>query len=78
MERVYSVKDMDGRVCVDCTECARGWNGDQSCSAGWHHDRPRRGGCFCGVPLASKREAILALKRLPVMVDAQERGGAHA
>ena len=43
-----SFRDSRGALCVDCTECVRGYNGDQSCSAGWRHKRAKVGSCFAG------------------------------
>ena len=44
-----SFYDIKGKLCVDCSECERGGNGDQSCSAGWKHKKKHKGSCFNGI-----------------------------
>ena len=51
MSPKYSIRDNRGQLLVDCSECDRGGNGDQSCSCGWQVKTGKKGGCFCGVLL---------------------------
>ena len=46
----YSKKDTRGTLCVDCSECARGGNGndENKCSSGWKIKKGNKGSCFCG------------------------------
>lgn len=46
--KINSFKDSKGKLCVDCTECIRGWNGDRSCSGGFRFKRAKQGCCFAG------------------------------
>jgi len=50
-----SVYDNKGRLYVDCTECNRGYYGDDSdeCSCGFKIKKPNNGGCFIGDILPS-------------------------
>ncbi len=66
-QTINSVRDCTGRLCLDCTECAMGYNGDKSCSAGWHISQPRRGSCMRGAPLPELKEAMQKLRPLPLM-----------
>ena len=43
-----SYRDAEGRLCVDCTECAHGWNGDRSCDTAWEVSEPKAFGCRRG------------------------------
>lgn len=56
---VHSKPDSRGMLFVACSECARGGNGDQSCSSGWQVKRggPQKGACFTGT-LLPKYEAV--------------------
>lgn len=40
-----SYRDAEGRLCIDCTECAYGWNGDKSCDRAWEVSKPKVFGC---------------------------------
>ena len=44
----HSKYDTRGYLWVACSECGRGGNGDQSCSAGWKTKRGGTRGCFSG------------------------------
>lgn len=48
MKPKYSKRDSRLTLFVDCSECERGGNGDQSCSAGWKTKKGNKGGCFSG------------------------------
>jgi len=43
-----SFYDTRGKLCVDCSECERGGNGDKSCSSGWKKKTKHKGSCFSG------------------------------
>ncbi len=47
-KKIHSFKDSRGYLFVDCSECTKGGNGDQSCSSGWQQTKPKHGGCFMG------------------------------
>lgn len=44
----HSKFDTRGKAWIACSECARGGNGDQSCSAGWKVKRGGNNGCCVG------------------------------
>ena len=49
----YSERDNRGKAFIDCAECTRGGNGDDTdkCAAGWQIKKGRKGGCFIGTLL---------------------------
>lgn len=55
---MQSKKDSRGIWCIDCAECQRGGNGDQSCSAGWQHKKTQRGSCFNGELLEKHKSEV--------------------
>ncbi len=60
MKKIYSFFDKRGALCVDCSECTRGGNGNKSCGAGMRHKRGGTGGCFCGTPMPEIRNRLEA------------------
>ena len=58
VKSVYSFYDDDKKLCVDCSECVRGGNGDRSCSAGWLVSSGGYGGCFSGELLRQYEQAL--------------------
>lgn len=44
----FSGYDSRGYVMIDCAECARGGNGNASCSSGWRIKTGGKGTCFHG------------------------------
>ena len=49
-KKIYSERDSRGMLCVDCSECKRGGNGDATdkCSCGWKVKKGGMGSCFSG------------------------------
>jgi hypothetical protein len=49
-EAIYSMRDDQGRLYVDCSECNRGGNGsdEEKCGSGWLVKRSCNSGCFNG------------------------------
>ncbi len=45
---MFSEKDKRGNWSIDCTECVKGRNGDQSCAAGTRVKKGGLGSCFNG------------------------------
>lgn len=48
MKPTHSKLDTRGKLCVACSECSRGGNGEQDCSSGWKIKRGGKNGCFLG------------------------------
>jgi len=48
--KIHSFYDSSKRLCVDCSECTRGGNGQakDKCSCGWQHKKGGRGACYLG------------------------------
>lgn len=53
---MLSHRNEQGRMMCDCTECAYGCNGDQSCGEGWSETQPGCKGCDRGRLLTDKQE----------------------
>ena len=49
-KKVWSGRDSEGRLYVDCAECTRGGNGTDKdkCCSGWRYKKGGKGGCFIG------------------------------
>lgn len=50
MKTKYSQRDTRGMLCVDCSECNRGGNGqdEDKCAAGARIKKGNKGACFSG------------------------------
>ena len=53
MKKIYSIRDKNGKLWVNCAECERGGNGkEHDCSCGWKVKSGKRGlGCMVGKPM---------------------------
>lgn len=48
MKIKYSGKDSRGKIYIDCSECKKGGNGEQTCSSGHKIKKGNQGMCFLG------------------------------
>lgn len=57
-KRIYSCEDHKGRLCVDCSECTRGGNGNEECIHGWSIKNPGLEYCIHGTLLPNVERAM--------------------
>lgn len=69
MLAIFSFKDRNGLLFVDCFECTRGYNGDKSCCSGAFKGRAGMGYCPTGDLLEKYKKKKWLMPVLSVFVQ---------